>query len=97
MMRRRYEAYKDVWSARFPRSFLTAGPADRSGRCAGGVHAGPEALHDLERRWRVSRLFRSGRSTFISRCSGRGSTASCSPPTKADHLHHSSHDRSSDF
>ena len=96
MMVRRYEAYKDVVVRPFfQRSFLEARSPDRAGRCAGGVQRRTGGAGTISRRrWRE---FSIASGSAAARCS-----AALFRPridrilfaaTKADHLHHSSHDR----
>ena len=85
MMRRRYEAYKDVVVRPFFRDHFSR--LDRQivlVDALAAFNAGPEALHDLEAALAgILDCFRIGRSTLVQqRCSGRGSTASCSPPPR---------------
>src|SRR6202008_2126490 len=57
-------------------------------------HAGPEALHDLEAALAgILDCFRIGRSTFFSNLFRPRIDRILFAATKADHLHHSSHDR----
>ena len=57
-------------------------------------NAGPEALHDLEAALAgILDCFRIGRSTFISQLFRPRIDRILFAATKADHLHHSSHDR----
>ena len=93
---RRYEAYKDVVVRPFfPRSFLAARSPGRAGRCAGGVQLpGRKRWSISRRRWREfwivsgSAAARCFRNLFRPRIDRILFAA-----TKADHLHHSSHDR----
>ena len=84
MMRRRYEAYKDVVVRPFFRDHFAR--LDRQivlVDALAAFNAGPEALHDLEAALAgILDCFRIGRSTFSARCSARGSTASCSLPPR---------------
>ena len=85
MMRRRYEAYKDVVVRPFFRDHFSR--LDRqivSGRCAGGVQrrAGSVARSGSGAGGH-SRLFPDRpQHDFSAACSGRGSTASCLPPPR---------------
>ena len=84
MMRRRYEAYKDVVVRPFFRDHFAR--LDRQivlVDALAAFNAGPEALHDLEAALAgILDCFRIGRGTLFSHCSGRGSIASCSPPPR---------------
>ena len=85
MMVRRYEAYKDVVVRPvLSRSFLAARSPDRAGRCAGGVQRRAGSAASTSRRhwpgsWTASG---SAAARCSAACSGRGSTASCSPPPR---------------
>jgi hypothetical protein len=95
MMVRRYEAYKDVVVRPFFRDHFAR--LDRQIVLVDALSAfnsGPEALHDLEAALAgILDCFRVGRSTLFSSlfrpCIDRILFAA----TKADHLHHLSHDR----
>jgi predicted YcjX-like family ATPase len=84
MMVRRYEAYKDVVVRPFFRDHFAR--LDRQivlVDALAAFNAGPEALHDLEAALAgILDCFRIGRATFSPACSGRASTASCSPPPR---------------
>jgi uncharacterized protein len=94
-MRRRYEAYKDVvvrpffrdHFARLERQIVLVD-------ALAAFNAGPEALHDLEAAITgILDCFRIGRSTFLSSLFRPRVDRILFAATKADHLHHSSHDR----
>ena len=95
MMVRRYEAYKDVVVRPFFRDHFAR--LDRQIVLADALAAfnsGPEALHDLEAALAgILDCFRIGRSTFISSLFRPRIDRILFAATKADHLHHSSHDR----
>ena len=95
MMRRRYEAYKDVVVRPFFRDHFAR--LDRQivlVDALAAFNAGPEALHDLEAALAgILDCFRIGRSTFLSNLFRPRIDRILFAATKADHLHHSSHDR----
>jgi predicted YcjX-like family ATPase len=95
MMRRRYEAYKDVVVRPFFRDHFSR--LDRQVVLVDALaafNAGPEALHDLEAALAgILDCFRIGRSTFLSSLFRPRIDRILFAATKADHLHHSSHDR----
>jgi uncharacterized protein len=95
MMRRRYEAYKDVVVRPFFRDHFSR--LDRQVVLVDALaafNAGPEALHDLEAALAgILDCFRIGRSTFFSSLFRPRIDRILFAATKADHLHHSSHDR----
>jgi predicted YcjX-like family ATPase len=95
MMVRRYEAYKDVVVRPFFRDHFAR--LDRQIVLADALAAfnsGPEALHDLEAALAgILDSFRIGRSTFLSSLFRPRIDRILFAATKADHLHHSSHDR----
>ena len=95
MMRRRYEVYKDVVVRPFFRDHFAR--LDRQivlVDALAAFNAGPEALHDLEAALAgILDCFRIGRSTFISALFRPRIDRILFAATKADHLHHSSHDR----
>src|SRR4051812_42469831 len=95
MMRRRYEAYKDVVVRPFFRDHFSR--LDRQivlVDALAAFNAGPEALHDLEAALAgILDCFRIGRATFISNLFRPRIDRILFAATKADHLHHSSHDR----
>ncbi|WP_022720094.1 YcjX family protein [Rhodopseudomonas sp. B29] len=95
MMRRRYEAYKDVVVRPFFRDHFAR--LDRQIVLADALsafNAGPEALQDLEAALAgILDCFRVGRSTLISSVFRPRIDKILFAATKADHLHHSSHDR----
>ncbi len=85
MMRRRYEAYKEIVVRPFFRDHFTRlGPPDRAGRCAGGVQRRAGGV-DRSRRARCpafSIASTSAAAPSSPRCSARVSTRSCSPPPR---------------
>jgi hypothetical protein len=95
MMRRRYEAYKDVVVRPFFRDHFAR--LDRQVVLVDALsafNAGPEALHDLEAALRgILDCFRIGRSTILSALFRPRIDRILFAATKADHLHHLSHDR----
>jgi predicted YcjX-like family ATPase len=95
MMVRRYEAYKDivVWPffrdhfARLDRQIVLVD-------ALAAFNAGPAALHDLEAALSgILDCFRVGRSTILSTLFRPRIDRILFAATKADHLHHTSHDR----
>ncbi|MDB5519896.1 MAG: protein of unknown function YcjX-like protein [Tardiphaga sp.] len=95
MMRRRYEAYKDVVVRPFFRDHFSR--LDRQivlVDALAAFNAGPEALHDLEAALAgILDCFRIGRSTLLSALFRPRIDRILFAATKADHLHHQSHDR----
>jgi hypothetical protein len=95
MMVRRYEAYKDVVVRPFFRDHFSR--LDRQivlVDALAAFNAGPEALHDLEAALAgILDCFRIGRSTLLSSLFRPRIDRILFGATKADHLHHSSHDR----
>jgi predicted YcjX-like family ATPase len=95
MMRRRYEAYKDVVVRPFFRDHFSR--LDRQIVLVDALtafNAGPEALHDLEAALAgILECFRVGRSTILNTLFRPRIDRILFAATKADHLHHSSHDR----
>ena len=95
MMRRRYEAYKDVVVRPFFRDHFAR--LDRQivlVDALAAFNAGPEALHDLEAALAgILDCFRIGRSTILSSLFRPRIDRILFAATKADHLHHPSHDR----
>ena len=95
MMQRRYEAYKDAVVRPFFRDHFTR--LDRQivlVDALAAFNAGPEALHDLEAALAgILDCFRIGRSTLFSALFRPRIDRILFAATKADHLHHSSHDR----
>jgi len=95
MMVRRYEAYKDVVVRPFFRDHFAR--LDRQVVLVDALsafNAGPEALHDLEAALAgILDCFRIGRSTLLSNVFRPRIHKILFAATKADHLHHSSHDR----
>jgi predicted YcjX-like family ATPase len=95
MMVRRYEAYKDVVVRPFFRDHFSR--LDRQivlVDALSAFNAGPEALADLEAALAgILDCFRIGRSTLFSALFRPKIDRILFAATKADHLHHSSHDR----
>ena len=95
MMVRRYEAYKDVVVRPFFRDHFSR--LDRQivlVDALAAFNAGPEALADLEAALAgILDCFRIGRSTLLSALFRPRIDRILFAATKADHLHHSSHDR----
>jgi hypothetical protein len=95
MMVRRYEAYKDVVVRPFFRDHFSR--LDRQVVLVDALAAfnsGPEALHDLEAALAgILDCFRIGRSTLLASLFRPRIDRILFAATKADHLHHSSHDR----
>jgi hypothetical protein len=95
MMMRRYEAYKDVVVRPFFRDHFAR--LDRQivlVDALAAFNAGPEALHDLEAALAgILDCFRVGRTTLLSSLFRPRIDRILFAATKADHLHHSSHDR----
>ena len=95
MMVRRYEAYKDVVVRPFFRDHFAR--LDRQivlVDALAAFNAGPEALHDLEAALAgILDCFRIGRSTILSTLFRPRIDRILFAATKADHLHHLSHDR----
>jgi predicted YcjX-like family ATPase len=95
MMRRRYEAYKDVVVRPFFRDHFSR--LDRQVVLVDALSAfnsGPEALIDLEAALAgILDCFRIGRGTFLSNLFRPKIDRILFAATKADHLHRSSHDR----
>src|ERR1700746_743632 len=95
MMVPRYEAYKDVVIRPFFRDHFAR--LDRQivlVDALAAFNSGPEALHDLEAALAgILDCFRIGRSTFFSSLFRPRIDRILFAATKADHLHHLSHDR----
>jgi predicted YcjX-like family ATPase len=95
MMRRRYEAYKDVVVRPFFREHFAR--LDRQivlVDVLAALNAGPEAVHDLERALAsILDCFQIGQRTMLSALFRPRVDRILFAATKADHLHHSSHDR----
>jgi predicted YcjX-like family ATPase len=95
MMERRYEAYKSVVVKPFFRHHFAR--LDRQIVLVDALQAinrGPEAVQDLERALAdVLGCFRPGHNSFFSSLVGRRIDKVLIAATKADHLHHESHDR----
>ncbi|AJY46713.1 YcjX family protein [Martelella endophytica] len=94
-MERRYEAYKSVVVRPFFRNHFAR--LDRQIVLVDTLQAlsrGPEAVADLERALtEVLACFRPGRNSFLSSLVRRRIDKVLIAATKADHLHHESHDR----
>jgi uncharacterized protein len=95
MMRRRYEAYKEVvvrpffrdHFARLDRQIVLIDPL-------AALNAGPEAVRELEATFKsLLACFEIGRKTFMSALLRPRADRILFAATKADHLHHASHDR----
>jgi predicted YcjX-like family ATPase len=95
MMRRRYESYKDIAVRPFFRDHFAR--LDRQivlVDALGAFNAGPEAVKDLEETFRsLLDCFEVGRRTFLSALLRPRADRILFASTKADHLHHTSHDR----
>jgi predicted YcjX-like family ATPase len=95
MMVRRYEAYKDVVVRPFFRDHFAR--LDRQivlVDALAAFNSGPDALHDLEAALSgILDCFRVGRSTILSTLFRPRIDRILFAATKADHLHHLSHDR----
>ena len=98
MMERRYEAYKSRvvkpffrdHFARLDRQIVLVDALD-------ALNRGPEAVRDLkEALTGILGAFRPGRNTWLSTILGRRIDRILFAATKADHLHHTSHDRLKD-
>ncbi len=95
MMRRRYEAYKDVVVRPFFRDHFAR--LDRQIvliDALSAFNAGPEAVSDLQDAFRsLLDCFEIGRRTFLSALLRPRADRILFAATKADHLHHTNHDR----
>ena len=95
MMARRYEAYKNIVVRPFFRDHFAR--LDRQivlVDALAAFNSGPEALHDLEAALQgILDCFRVGRSTILSTLFRPRIDRILFAATKADHLHHQSHDR----
>jgi predicted YcjX-like family ATPase len=95
MMRRRYDAYKDVAVRPFFRDHFAR--IDRQIvliDALAAFNAGPEAVRDLESAFKsLLDCFEIGRRTFLSSLLRPRADRILFAATKADHLHHASHDR----
>jgi predicted YcjX-like family ATPase len=95
MMARRYEAYKAVVVKPFFRDHFTR--LDRQivlVDALQALNAGPAAIRDLETALtEILACFRPGRSSWLSRLLSRRIDRILLAATKADHLHHTDHDR----
>jgi uncharacterized protein len=95
MMKRRYEAYKDVVVRPFFREHFVR--LDRQIvliDVLAALNAGPDALIDLERALAaILDCFNFGRNSWISTMFSPRIDRVLFAATKADHLHHTSHDR----
>ncbi|WP_312806346.1 YcjX family protein [Agrobacterium cavarae] len=95
MMERRFEAYKSIVVKPFFREHFAR--LDRQIVLIDALQAvnrGPEAVQDLERALGdVLACFRPGKNSLLSSLIGRRIDKVLVAATKADHLHHESHDR----
>jgi predicted YcjX-like family ATPase len=95
MMARRYEAYKEHVARPFFRDHFAR--LDRQivlVDALSALNSGPAALRDLENALtEVMRAFRAGRSSYFASIFRPRIDRILFAATKADHLHHSSHDR----
>lgn len=95
MMRRRYESYKDIVVRPFFRDHFAR--LDRQivlVDALTALNAGPEAVHDLEASLSaILDCFRTGRRTLFGAMFNPRIDRIVFAATKADHLHHTSHDR----
>jgi predicted YcjX-like family ATPase len=95
MMRRRYESYKDAVVRPFFRDHFSI--LDRQivlVDALAAFNAGPEAVRDLERALTgILDCFRVGQRTFFSALIRPKIDRILFAATKADHMHHTSHDR----
>ncbi len=95
MMERRYDAYKNIVVKPFFREHFAR--LDRQIVLIDALQAinrGPEAVQDLERALTdVLACFRPGSNSILSALLGRRIDKVLVAATKADHLHHESHDR----
>ncbi|MDO1584544.1 YcjX family protein [Rhizobium oryzicola] len=95
MMARRYDAYRNVVVKPFFREHFAR--LDRQIVLVDALQAlnrGPEAVQDLERALSdVLACFKPGTNSIISSLTGRRIDRVLIAATKADHLHHESHDR----
>ena len=95
MMRRRYEAYRDVVVRPFFRDHFAR--LDRQivlVDVLAALNAGPEAVRDLQDALvAILDCFRLGRGGWLSALFQPGADRILFAATKADHLHHSAHDR----
>lgn len=95
LMERRYDAYKDVVVRPFFRTHFAR--LDRQVVLVdvlAALNAGPAAVTDLEAALAdILRTFRPGRSSWLSSVVTRRIDKILFAATKADHLHHTSHDR----
>jgi uncharacterized protein len=95
MMRRRFEAYKEVVVRPFFRDHFAR--LDRQivlVDALAALNAGPEAVRDLEATFAsLLDCFAIGRRTFLSALLRPRADRILFAATKADHLHHTSHDR----
>jgi predicted YcjX-like family ATPase len=95
MMRRRYDAYKDAAVRPFFREHFAR--LDRQIvliDALAAFNAGPDAVRDLEGTFKsLLDCFEIGRKTFLSSLLRPRADRILFAATKADHLHHTSHDR----
>ncbi|WP_430693189.1 YcjX family protein [Pontivivens nitratireducens] len=92
---RRFEAYKRLVVKPFFRDHFSR--IDRQVvlvDALGAIHAGPQAVEDLRQSMAdILQAFRPGPNTWLSSILGRRVERVLFAATKADHLHHSQHDR----
>lgn len=95
MMERRFEAYKShVVKPFFQNHFARLDRQIVLVDALQALNAGPPALRDLERALvDILNCFRPGRNSWLSSILGRRIDRILFAATKADHLHHKSHDR----
>jgi predicted YcjX-like family ATPase len=95
MMKRRYDSYKDIVVRPFFRDHFAR--LDRQivlVDALTALNAGPEAVHDLEASLAaILDCFRTGRRTWLGAMFNPRIERIVFAATKADHLHHTSHDR----
>ncbi|MEP0519352.1 MAG: YcjX family protein [Hyphomicrobiales bacterium] len=95
LLKRRYEAYKSLIVKPFFREHFAK--LDRQivlVDVLSVLNAGPDAVHDLEETLSdVLRAFRPGRNSWLAGILGKRIDRILFAATKADHLHHSDHDR----
>lgn len=95
LLKRRYEAYKSLIVKPFFKEHFAR--LDRQivlVDVLSVLNAGPDAIHDLEETLSdVLRAFRPGRNSWLASILGKKIDRILFAATKADHLHHSDHDR----
>ena len=83
-----------TWCDRFTASFFAARPPDRAGRCLPALDSGPEAFRDIEAALAgIIESFSYGRGSHSQRLFRPRIDRILFVASKADHLHHLSHDR----